>query len=197
MRTLSATFPTNRNAPRLHQSAGRVSPLFLPDRHSYPAVKIAISIKAEMPSSPPSCPRPTTGKLIFREHNGVVRGNVKRHCPRRRLDHPRRLGATAPSTPHPSQENPSRPTALLQCFRNMLTTFDRCVLFPKDNRGPPTLGKFKDRFGFLGELHLVSDKVDYIFASIRPEADYHHNRVVATLNLYRRQNENPALMRGF
>ena len=30
----------------------------LPDRRSYPAVKIAISIKAEMPTSPPSCPRP-------------------------------------------------------------------------------------------------------------------------------------------
>ena len=55
-----------------------------------------------------------------------------------------------------------------------------------------TLGKFKYCFGFFGELHLVSDKVDYILASVRPKADYHHNRVVATLNLCRRQNENPA-----
>ena len=36
----------------------------------------------------------------------------------------------------------SRPTALLQDFGNVLPTFDGCVLFPKDNRRSPTLGKF-------------------------------------------------------
>ena len=42
------------------------------------------------------------------------------------------------------------------------------------------------------EGQLIADKDDYILASVRPKADYHHNRVVATLNLCRRQNESPA-----
>ena len=52
------------------------------------------------------------------------------------------LAVQSPTLRLPSRCN--RPTALLQYFRNMLPTFDGCVLFPKDNRGPPTLGKLKD-----------------------------------------------------
>ena len=41
-----------------------------------------------------------------------------------------------------SEELQSRPTALLQYLSDVLAPFDRCVLFPKDNRRSPTLGKF-------------------------------------------------------